>query len=75
MVSLCGRRRAQEAWGQVVDMFPEVDCVVNNAGVQKPIRLGGDGPLDITVGDAEIDTNFRRHARADTCTVSRRLLG
>ena len=42
-------------------MFPEVDCVVNNAGVQKPIRFGGDGPLDITIGDAEIDTNFRRH--------------
>ncbi len=54
-------RRAQEAWGRVVDMFPEVECVINNAGVQKPIKFGGDGPLDITVGDAEIDTNFRRH--------------
>ena len=56
-------------------MFPEVDCVINNAGMQKPIKFGSDEPLDITAGDAEIDTNFRRQAESSllswlSCTES-----
>ena len=48
-------------------MFPDVDCVINNAGVQRPINFANDGPLDVTAGDLEIDTNLRR--RVCSCAM------
>ena len=63
-VDVSDPKSVQEAWGRVVDMFPEVDCIVNNAGLQKAADFGADEPLDATLGDVEIDTNFRRWVAA-----------
>ncbi|GAM91171.1 hypothetical protein ANO11243_092180 [Dothideomycetidae sp. 11243] len=39
---------------------PEVDCVINNAGVQRPFQiLGPDYGFDLAKADQEIDTNIR----------------
>jgi len=44
----------------VVSKHPELDCVINNAGVQRPFQiLGPDYDFDLTKADAEIDTNIR----------------
>ena len=59
-VDVSDPKSVQEAWGRVVDMFPEADCVVNNAGLQRPCDFAAEEPLDPTLGDLEIDTNFRR---------------
>jgi NAD(P)-dependent dehydrogenase (short-subunit alcohol dehydrogenase family) len=65
-VDVSDPKNVQEAWGRVVEMFPDVDCVINNAGLQRSVDFGADEPLDATMGDVEIDTNFRRFGRAST---------
>jgi short-subunit dehydrogenase involved in D-alanine esterification of teichoic acids len=43
-----------------VSEHPELDCVINNAGVQRPFQiLGPDYDSDLTKADQEIDTNIR----------------
>jgi short-subunit dehydrogenase involved in D-alanine esterification of teichoic acids len=45
---------------EVVSKHPELDCVINNAGVQRPFQiLGPDYGFDLSKADAEIDTNIR----------------
>lgn len=45
---------------KVISAHPEVDCVINNAGVQRPFQiLGPDYDFDLTKADQEIDTNIR----------------
>jgi len=44
----------------VVSKHPELDCVINNAGVQRPFQiLGPDYGFDLDHADQEIDTNIR----------------
>jgi short-subunit dehydrogenase involved in D-alanine esterification of teichoic acids len=44
----------------LVAKYPEVDCVINNAGVQRPFQiLGPDYGFDLSHADQEIDTNIR----------------
>jgi short-subunit dehydrogenase involved in D-alanine esterification of teichoic acids len=44
----------------VVSKHPELDCVINNAGVQRPFQiLGADYEFDLNHADQEIDTNIR----------------
>jgi short-subunit dehydrogenase involved in D-alanine esterification of teichoic acids len=44
----------------IVSQYPELDCVINNAGVQRPFQiLGPDYDFDLTHADQEIDTNIR----------------
>ena len=44
----------------VVSKHPELDCVINNAGVQRPFQiLGPDYDFDLSKADQEIDTNIR----------------
>ena len=44
----------------VVSKFPELDCVINNAGVQRPFQImGPDYDFDLSKADQEIDTNIR----------------
>ena len=45
---------------KLVSEHPELDCVINNAGVQRPFQiLGPDYDFDLTKADQEIDTNIR----------------
>lgn len=45
---------------RVVSAHPEVDCLINNAGVQRPFQiLGPDYGFDLAKADQEIDTNIR----------------
>lgn len=45
---------------KLVSEHPELDCVINNAGVQRPFQiLGSDYDFDLTKADQEIDTNIR----------------
>lgn len=45
---------------EVVAAHPELDCVINNAGVQRPFQImGPDYDFDLSKADAEIDTNIR----------------
>ena len=45
---------------KVISEHPEIDCLVNNAGVQRPFQiLGPDYDFDLTKADQEIDTNIR----------------
>ena len=45
---------------EIVGKHPELDCVINNAGVQRPFQiLGPDYDFDLTKADQEIDTNIR----------------
>lgn len=45
---------------QLVSKHPEVDCVINNAGVQRPFQvLGPDYGFDLNKADQEIDINIR----------------
>ncbi|RAK75322.1 putative short-chain dehydrogenases/reductase [Aspergillus fijiensis CBS 313.89] len=40
--------------------YPEVDCLINNAGVQRPLDVLGDAPADfLAKADQEIDINIR----------------
>jgi short-subunit dehydrogenase involved in D-alanine esterification of teichoic acids len=44
----------------VVSKHPELDCLINNAGVQRPFQiLGPDYDFDLSKADQEIDTNIR----------------
>lgn len=44
----------------IVAKHPELDCVINNAGVQRPFQiLGPDYGFDLSKADQEIDTNIR----------------
>lgn len=44
----------------IVSHHPELDCVINNAGVQRPFQiLGPDYDFDLEQADQEIDTNIR----------------
>lgn len=44
----------------VVSKHPELDCLINNAGVQRPFQiLGPDYDFDLKKADQEIDTNIR----------------
>jgi short-subunit dehydrogenase involved in D-alanine esterification of teichoic acids len=45
---------------EVLSKHPELDCVINNAGVQRPFQiLGPDYDFDLDHADQEIDTNIR----------------
>lgn len=45
---------------EVVSKHPDLDCVINNAGVQRPFQiLGPDYEFDLSKADQEIDTNIR----------------
>jgi len=45
---------------QIIKDHPDVDCLINNAGVQRPLQiLGPDYDFDLTKADEEIDTNIR----------------
>lgn len=44
----------------VVSKHPEVDCIINNAGIQRPFQiLGPDYGFDLSQADQEIDINIR----------------
>jgi short-subunit dehydrogenase involved in D-alanine esterification of teichoic acids len=44
----------------LVSKHPELDCVINNAGVQRPFQiLGPDYDFNLDHADQEIDTNIR----------------
>jgi short-subunit dehydrogenase involved in D-alanine esterification of teichoic acids len=42
-VDVSDPRSVQEAWGRVVEMFPDIDCIVNYAGVMQPLNFNIDG--------------------------------
>jgi short-subunit dehydrogenase involved in D-alanine esterification of teichoic acids len=47
---------------KVTTEHPDVDCLINNAGVQRPFQFpgaGSDYPFDLGKADAEINTNIR----------------
>ena len=45
---------------KILSQYPELDCVINNAGVQRPFQiLGPDYDFDLSKADQEIDTNIR----------------
>ena len=44
-VDVSDPKSVQEAWGQVVKMFPDIDCVINNAGLMQPLNFNVDGEL------------------------------
>ena len=44
-VDVSDPKSVQEAWGCVVDIFPEVDCIVNNAGIMQPLNFNVDGAM------------------------------
>ena len=44
----------------IVAEHPELDCLINNAGVQRPFQiLGPDYDFDLTQADEEIDIDIR----------------
>ena len=54
----------------VLSQHPELDCVINNAGVQKPFQiLGPDYGFDLKTADQEIDTNIRGPLHLSVCLV------
>src|ERR1700729_933610 len=45
---------------EITSKHPELDCLINNAGVQRPFQiLGPDYNFDLDAADQEIDTNIR----------------
>ncbi len=44
-VDVSDPKSVQETWGRVVEMFPDVDCVVNNAGLMQPLDFNVEGEL------------------------------
>lgn len=47
---------------KVTTDHPDADCLINNAGVQRPFQFPGAGddyPFDLSKADAELDTNIR----------------
>jgi short-subunit dehydrogenase involved in D-alanine esterification of teichoic acids len=54
----------------IVSKHPELDCVINNAGVQRPFQiLGPDYDFDLNKADQEIDTNVRGPMHLCVCLV------
>ena len=52
-VDVSDPKSVQEAWGRVVEMFPDIDCVINNAGLMQPLDFNVDGErrcLDVLTG-------------------------
>ncbi|KAJ5371420.1 NAD(P)-binding protein [Penicillium cataractarum] len=44
----------------IIGKYPEVDCLINNAGVQRPLQVLRDEPADFLLkADEEIDINVR----------------
>lgn len=44
----------------IISVHPDLDCVINNAGVQRPFQImGPDYDFDLNQADQEIDTNIR----------------
>ena len=44
----------------ITSKYPELDCLINNAGVQRPFQIiGPDYGFDLSQADQEIDTNIR----------------
>lgn len=44
----------------IIEKYPEIDCLVNNAGVQRPLQVLGDSPADLLLkADQEININIR----------------
>jgi short-subunit dehydrogenase involved in D-alanine esterification of teichoic acids len=44
----------------ILSKHPDLDCVINNAGVQRPFQImGPDYTFDLSHADQEIDTNIR----------------
>ena len=45
---------------QIITDHPDLDCLINNAGVQRPLQiLGPDYGFDLSSADQEIDINIR----------------
>lgn len=45
---------------KLISEHPDLDCIINNAGVQRPFQvLGPDYDFDLTSADQEIDINIR----------------
>ena len=66
-VDVSDSKSVQEAWGRVVDMFPDVDCIVNNAGIMQPLNFNVDGARAVALCscDAVLDTPcFGNHSVA-----------
>jgi len=54
----------------IVSQYPELDCVINNAGVQRTFQiLGPDYGFDLSKPDHEIDTNTRGPMHLSVCLV------
>jgi short-subunit dehydrogenase involved in D-alanine esterification of teichoic acids len=46
--------------GTILEKYPEIDCLINNAGVQRPLRVLRDEPAEFLLkADEEIDINIR----------------
>src|SRR4051794_2416027 len=54
------------AAAEVIRRFPELNVVVNNAGVQRVIDFAGEGPIDEAGFQEEIDTNIYGVLRVTT---------
>ena len=53
---------------------PDLDCLVNNAGVQRPFQvLGPDYSFDLAKADAEIDTDIRAPMHLSVLLVQKQL--
>ena len=61
-VDVSDPKSVQEAWGRVVEMFPGIDCVINNAGLMQPLNFNVDG--------ARSSPDPRRGLHAFTATSS-----
>ena len=48
-VDVADPKSVQEAWGRVVEMFPDVDCIVNNAGIMQPLNFNVDGVMLVSL--------------------------
>jgi short-subunit dehydrogenase involved in D-alanine esterification of teichoic acids len=54
----------------ITSLYPELDCVINNAGVQRPFQImGPDYGFDLSQADQEIDTNIRGPMHLSVCLV------
>ena len=54
----------------IVNKYPELDCLINNAGVQRPFQiLGPDYDFDLDKADQEIDTNIRGPMHLSVCLI------